>query len=1032
MTKLNSAGFKFSRRQFITIAAATTGTACAAGFLWPPGSLFADEFHGTGQAAENYGPEQVIYSMCHNCQTFCTMKAVVTPMPEGSPVNSLVRKLSGNPYSPFNAMPQPPLPYDTPIVEAAAGAGNMAQTGSGHRGGRICLKGQAGLQVCYDAMRIRTPLKRVGPRGSGQWQSISWEEAIGQIVHGAPDIGVPGLKDIWAYVPEKPVMTDWARVKNKEMSQQDFHQKYKDVLIDTNHPDLGPKANQILTVAAERRIFIQERYWSQTVGSINAFDHGGICGASGVTGIARSFATPKPRPRLYADVDHAEFVIVWGTDPLISNKGPTVLAPRYMNALARGVKFACIDPHYSRMAQKSQLWVAPQPGTDGALALGMGRWIVENKRYDEQYLTNPNAHAAKADGEPTWSDATYLINVSNPRKPKLTAKDLGIGSEKEWVVMENGVPVPHSRAGHGQLEVDTTLPGGMRVKSAFTLYKERVMERTLEQYAAICQITPEEIISLAREFTSHGKKASITAYRGPGMHGNGYYNLRAITLLNHLIGNYDWKGGSMSAAPTYTVGQGRYALSSVPKGFKPWGLTYFRNRLPYEKSSLFARDGYPAKRPWFTFGNSQIQELLGSAADRYPYPLKAVFFHRHNHLMSVPAAHKLTDILKNPEHIPLFVASDIIVSETSACADFILPDLSYLERWGYEGMYPHYDQKVAHFGQPVTRILEGAQAYEDTLIAIAKKMNWPGVGKNAFSDGSSLDRSQDFYLKMAANIAFDGEPVPPANDEELSIFESSRRKALGKHFDLAAWQNAVKPDEWRRVVYVLNRGGRYESIGQGHQGAYLKYKLPGFAVFYDDGVAGLKHSYSGKLHDGLPKVETLKTFDGKELPDDLPLLMTHWKARHLGTQRLISSAWLREIEPENYLIMHPSDASARGLQTGDPVIIKTLNNQVTATVKVSEEIKPGVVGSTPSYGHHSYGSQSYTIDGKPSPVAKGYGHYAGVAGKQDSGYAPGRNTGFKINDAMEIDDFLQNACLSDPIGSGANQLRTRVQVIKKV
>ncbi|GAW31004.1 molybdopterin-dependent oxidoreductase [Carboxydocella sp. JDF658] len=482
-------------------------------------------------------------------------------------------------------------------------------------------------------------------------------------------------------------MSDWEKVKKGELSQEEFDAKYKEVLIDTKHPDLGPRANQIVGFFGDRREFFKDRYWSQTIGSINSLDHGGICGVNGVIGNVQSFNTDKPKKRMYADVDNAEFVIVWGTDPLVANKGPTWLAPKFMNALKRGMKLAVVDPRLSRIAEKAHIWVPIKPGTDAALALGMARWIIENGRYDLRYLTNPNQAAAKADGEPTWSDATYLVNLSAKGKPKLRASDLGIGTEEQFVVIQNGKPVPHDQATEGQLEVDTVI-NGIQVKSVFTLFKERVMEHTIEEYARICEIEPQQIIELAREFTSHGKKAAITSYRGPAMHVNGFYNLRAINCLNHLIGNYDWKGGSMSTGAKFKPLEGRYDLMKVPKANKAWGIPLVRNKVVYEKTTLFERDGYPAKRPWFQYSGNNIQEALPSAAEGYPYPIKALFIHRISPLLSVPVGMAHKEILKDQKAIPLLVVSDVVISETGTYADYILPDLTYLERWGFETIYP--------------------------------------------------------------------------------------------------------------------------------------------------------------------------------------------------------------------------------------------------------------------------------------------------------------------------------------------------------
>lgn len=1029
---------EFNRRDFLKGTGILGAFAFAAPLFTDPlqqvlGNVWEDDPHGIGTFYENYTAGDVIYSTCEQCNTYCTIKTVLHPGRKGQVYSSLVRKIAGNPYSPLTTLPFDPLDYATPITAAAAGKATLALEGRGYRGGRTCLKGQAGIQTAYDVMRIRTPLKRVGPRGSEKWISISWEQAIDEIVNGSPDLGTPGLKSIWAFAPKEKVMGDWEKVKKGEMTQQEFDAEYKEVLIDTKYPDLGPKANQIACLGGNRRDFVRDRIWFQGFGSINFDDHGGACGVTSVTGNARSFATKQPKKRLYADLKHTEFVIAWGTNPLVANRGPVWLAPMLTNALARGMKLAVVDSRMSKTAEKADIWVPVEPGKDGALALGMGRWIVENKRYDERYLRNPNPKAAEADGEPTWSDAAYLVAVSNEKRPKLRASDLGLGSEEQFVVMENGKPVPHDQAADAELEVDTEI-NGIRVKSVFTLYKERVMERTLKEYAQITGVSEQQIVQLAKEFTSHGKRAAIMVFRGPAMHANGYYNARAINMLNHLIGNHDWKGGSITTGARHKDLTGRYDLITVPKADKAWGIPISRRQSDYEKSSLFKRDkGFPALRPWFPVSGSVSSEVIPSAGEGYPYPLKALFFYRISPVVTFPAGDITREILKDPRKIPLVVASDIVIGESSMYADYILPDLTYLERWGRKTITPSFPSMVTHFIQPVTRVFPEIRGVEDVFIEILKKMELPGAGENAFVDGSPLHRSEDFYLKMVANIAYDQTPVPDAGSEELRTFEEARQKGLGKSFALDQWKQAVKAEEWPKVVYVLNRGGRFEAPGKEYVGPHMKYKLNGQALFYDEMVAGKKHSFTGKYFDGLPKIEVVRSYDNDQISDKLPLTLINWKARNLGTHRGISNAWLREIKPENYLWMNPGDAVKRGLQNGDQVKIRSDSFEAAGRVMVTEGIRPGTVGTAFNFGHVAYGGKPVEIDQVWTKSVAGYGHTSFDFWKpmqEKSGFAKGRNTGFSVNQLLKLDPTLKNNTLLDPIGGGVAQLDTRVEVSK--
>src|SRR5699024_4173523 len=113
--------------------------------------------------------------------------------------------------------------------------------------------------------------------GSGKWKIVRWDEAYDEIVEGSKDLGTPGLKELAAYVPEDDVMADWEKVKSDDMLQSDFDKKYKDVLIDREHPDFGAKVNQISFMVGDRRDFM-ERVVQRSLASASYYHHGGICG----------------------------------------------------------------------------------------------------------------------------------------------------------------------------------------------------------------------------------------------------------------------------------------------------------------------------------------------------------------------------------------------------------------------------------------------------------------------------------------------------------------------------------------------------------------------------------------------------------------------------------------------------------------------------------------------------------------------------------------------------------------------------------
>lgn len=168
------------------------------------------------------------------------------------------------------------------------------------------------------------------------------------------------------------------------------------------------------------------------------------------------------------------------------------------------------------------------------------------------------------------------------------------------------------------------------------------------------------------------------------------------------------------------------------------------------------------------------------------------------------------------------------MNETTALADYIVPDTHNFESWGVSAPWAGVLVKASTARWPVVgpRTARTAQgepvAMESFLIAVAKAMKLPGFGANAMQDSEgnslSLDRAEDYYLRAAANIAYGGEkPLPAAVDDELRLTGVDRL--------WPALQRSLYQDEQRRVAYLLARGGRfapYEKAGTvtplGHNG----------------------------------------------------------------------------------------------------------------------------------------------------------------------------------------------------------------------
>ncbi len=1039
----NNDAFKMNRRDFVKTTALVGGAAAVAGTVpWAVNqaskSIIPAEVLAQSNAGSAYPlnkPENVIYSICLNCHTACSLKAKIQ--------DGVLVKIDGNPYSPMNLLPH--LSEDTALADSAK------------VDAKICPKGQAGVQIAYDPYRVRKVLKRAGKRGENKWQAIAFDQFIDEVVNGGDLFGegqVDGLKDIYKLRdPElsKELAADSAAVASGDMSLDDFkakHADHLDLLIDPDLPDLGPVNNQFVFMGGRvehGRKELAKRFTYSSFGSVNFYLHTTICEQS--HHIASKMLTGKTHFK--PDFLNSEFVIFFGTGAFEANFGPTPMTELVTDGIARrNFKFAVIDPRLSKTAAKAWKWVPVKPGSDGALAMGMIRWIIENERYDATYLRAPNKEAANAIDETNYTDATNLVRTDEMvfLKPEDAGLEPPEGGDR--VVMVDGAPTLASAATQADLFVDTTV-NGIPVKSVMQLLKEQAEQMTLEEYADWAGVRVKDIVELADEFTSHGKKAAVDFYRGPVQHTNGYYNGQAIMMLNALIGNADWQGGITTGGSHWHEDGSKkgqpFPKSNVaggaPGGLKKFGVHVNREGTAYESTLLFKRDGYPAKRPWYPFTAELYQNIIPSAAAGYPYPIKALFLIKGTPVLASPAGQKQIEMLRDPKKIPLFIACDVVIGESSMYADYILPDLTYMERWGTSHTTPAILTKVSKVRQPtippMTEIVtvdgeEMPLSLEAFLIAVGKKLGLAGFGKDGFGEGWDFNRPEDFYLKLIANLAFgdkeDGsEKLPAATDEEMRIFREARKHLPRAVFDEEKWKRAVPADLWPSVVYILNRGGRFEPISKAYKGNKVGHTWKGHWNLFVEKVAKGKNSLTGERFSGLPVVEPVKDAAGKPIVDEgYDLSLITYKEIVGGQSRTISSPWVQSaVLPENYVLMNSQDAAARGLRTGDVVRIVSASlpdarfelgdgrtYEVKGKVKVIEGMRPGTVAVSWSYGHWAYGSNDVEIDGQ---VVKGDAR---------------RATGTVPNPSMRIDPVVGDVCLTDPIGGSASFYDTYVRIEK--
>jgi len=206
-------------------------------------------------------------------------------------------------------------------------------------GARLCPKGNAGIMSLYDPDRLKKPLKRVGARGEGQWQEITYDQAVAEIAAGLATVKS-------TYGPDKLV---WF---------------------------------------AEDASFtaIQENFCN-AFGTPNFLMHSNLCDVARKVAFGKTMGNERPLP----DLRNTKYMLIFGWNPLGAMKWAHL--PRILlDGLANGAKLVMVDPRCSETAEKCTdykgLWLPIRPGTDGALALAMANVIIAEKLYDATFVAN--------------------------------------------------------------------------------------------------------------------------------------------------------------------------------------------------------------------------------------------------------------------------------------------------------------------------------------------------------------------------------------------------------------------------------------------------------------------------------------------------------------------------------------------------------------------------------------------------------------------------------------------------------------------
>ena len=204
--------------------------------------------------------------------------------------------------------------------------------------GALCTKVSRYLERSYHAERVLHPLRRIGPKGSGRFERVSWDEALADIAARLKAIAARGPDAAQAIVPYSYAGT-MGLLQGESMDRRFFHRLGASLLDRT------------------------------------------ICSNAGGEALAATYGA-----KIGMHLEHyaeSRLIVIWGSNSITSNLHFWTFAQA---AKRDGAKLVCIDPRKTETADKCHQHIALRPGTDGALALGLMHELIVNDWLDHDYI----------------------------------------------------------------------------------------------------------------------------------------------------------------------------------------------------------------------------------------------------------------------------------------------------------------------------------------------------------------------------------------------------------------------------------------------------------------------------------------------------------------------------------------------------------------------------------------------------------------------------------------------------------------------
>lgn len=775
--------------------------------------------------------------------------------------------------------------------------------------GVLCAKGSAGIMQVNAPSRLRKPLRRVGPRGSGEFREIEWDEAI--------STAVGWLNELHETAPQKLAFFT------------------------------GRDQSQSFT-----------SFWAQHFGTPNYAAHGGFCSvnmaAGGIYTMGGAFwEFGQP------DWDHTKLFMLFG---VAEDHDSNPIKMGIGKIKGRGARVIGVNPIRSGYNAVADDWVGITPGTDGLFILSLIHVLMKAGKIDLDYLsryTNAPVLVNAADGPEKGlflrdADGKPLVIDRATGQPTAFDKpgvrpDLSATYEKDGVTHR---PVFHLMA--EKYLSDDHAPEAVAERCGISARRIRAIA------AEIARVAFDEAIELDKEWTDFrgethskmiGRPVSFHAMRGVSAHANGFQTCRALHVLQILLGTVEVPGG-FRFKPPYPK---PIEAHPTPHGDRRPGRPLEGPHLGFPRGpeDLLLDENGDAQRidKAFTWDNpisahGLMHMVISNAAAGDPYKIDTLFMYMAN--MSWNSSMNTKGVMEmlsaktedGKYVIPKIIYSDAYSSEMVAYADLILPDTTYLERHDCISLLDRpiceADAAADAIRWPVIEPDRDVRGFQSVLIELANRMSLPG-----FTNEDGTPKWKDY-----ADYIVNHQRKPGIGP--LAGFRGKDGDKEGR--------GEVNPDQLNR--YIENGGFYVAHIPEG-----ADYYKPWNTAYQDWAVGmGLYDSpqpYLFQLYsEPMRKFQLAAEGFGDRQPpehlrqrikdtmDPLPIWYETDQQGNDGftvnalTQRPMAmyhswgtqNAWLRQLHGRNPLYVPTKLMREHGLQDGDWAKVSSPHGQITVPV----------------------------------------------------------------------------------------------------